>query len=505
MFSVALVNAILSLWVKPMVVLALGLSIIRYSFQFSAAAKHWFFASIVLVMAFSSLVMSGALRLDLAIVSLSFLSWLQSLIVLVPYLLELIVGLYVLGVFWVLFYQASGFVQISGITRRAAENQDGILAAVFRRVCSQMALRKRIFLKISDNIEGPIVWGAIRPTILLPRAYRQWSHARLARVLAHECAHIERHDWLIKLSCKWVCAAFWPVPLVWFYMKKIEWFAELACDDRVVALYDCRAEYAQDLLSISTDKDKLSWALAFIRSSELFYRVQYVLDGRNQRSGVTKTGGVLQLLTSIVLIFPIMIFSVSAFVPPQGTEFVLAASPVNVMSDISVSRENFLAEEIPSLEQMKGLISLIPSSSVRMEELIVSYQDEFSHQVPTARLTLPSSEIVEPDSLNAAFIPIPLLEIKGVLPQQMAMPVYPRKALLRGVEGRVVVSFDVDENGIIVNEYIIDSSPPKIFDRAVLAALKKSKFTPMQMNGRPVIARKLTETFTFKVVDSSHF
>jgi TonB family protein len=92
---------------------------------------------------------------------------------------------------------------------------------------------------------------------------------------------------------------------------------------------------------------------------------------------------------------------------------------------------------------------------------------------------------------------IPDIQIEGFLPIEMVTPEYPAKALQKGIEGWVRVEFTIDANGNIQNPIIVDSSPSRIFDRAVLAALKKSRYRPQLLNGEPVVVQGVTELFRF--------
>ncbi len=65
-------------------------------------------------------------------------------------------------------------------------------------------------------------------------------------------------------------------------------------------------------------------------------------------------------------------------------------------------------------------------------------------------------------------------------------PLYPPQAKRRGIEGEVVVEFSVTEAGKVKDPRIIESRPPGVFDRAVLAAVRRWRFKPKMKDGRPV-------------------
>lgn len=78
-------------------------------------------------------------------------------------------------------------------------------------------------------------------------------------------------------------------------------------------------------------------------------------------------------------------------------------------------------------------------------------------------------------------------------------PVYPRGALQRGLEGYVVVGFDVNESGAVINPYIAEANPPKVFNRSAIKAIQKFKYKPKQVDGKFIKTQGLQYMFTYKL------
>ena len=58
-------------------------------------------------------------------------------------------------------------------------------------------------------------------------------------------------------------------------------------------------------------------------------------------------------------------------------------------------------------------------------------------------------------------------------------PIYPREAIKAGVaSGKVVARLKIDEKGNVTEVQIMDSRPPRVFDREVVRALSQWKFKP---------------------------
>lgn len=63
--------------------------------------------------------------------------------------------------------------------------------------------------------------------------------------------------------------------------------------------------------------------------------------------------------------------------------------------------------------------------------------------------------------------------------------VYPPQARAQGVEGHVVVRYDVDAEGRVQNARVVDARPPDVFDEAALQAVSRWRFRPARQEGEP--------------------
>ncbi len=147
-------------------------------------------------------------------------------------------------------------------------------------------------ISTADESCGPVTWGFLRPVILLPRDSVLWPRDRLEAVLLHEAAHIRRHDSLAQMFSLFVCALYWPNPLVWFGARAMRREAEMAADDAVIVAGVKPSAYAGELLLLASEflapGPSTATALFMAAPSALEARVQSVLAPTQQRSGVTK-------------------------------------------------------------------------------------------------------------------------------------------------------------------------------------------------------------------------
>jgi protein TonB len=84
------------------------------------------------------------------------------------------------------------------------------------------------------------------------------------------------------------------------------------------------------------------------------------------------------------------------------------------------------------------------------------------------------------------------------LPIVRVAPVYPARALSRGIEGYVDMSFTVTASGT-VKDPIVQFSTSSLFDRAATRAVLKFKYKPRVVDGQPVEVSGVKTRITFKI------
>ncbi|MGH9485080.1 MAG: M56 family metallopeptidase, partial [Terriglobales bacterium] len=121
-----------------------------------------------------------------------------------------------------------------------------------QRLARAMNLRARAGLRVSARVSGPCTLGWWRPVILLPvSAIDKLPREQLRALLAHELAHIRRHDYAINLVQRGVEAAFFFHPAVWWLSRQVSEVREQCCDDAAAAVCGDRAGYARALVELA--------------------------------------------------------------------------------------------------------------------------------------------------------------------------------------------------------------------------------------------------------------
>ncbi|HCV18998.1 MAG TPA: protein TonB, partial [Alteromonas sp.] len=85
------------------------------------------------------------------------------------------------------------------------------------------------------------------------------------------------------------------------------------------------------------------------------------------------------------------------------------------------------------------------------------------------------------------------------LPIVKVAPVYPRRALQRGIEGFVIVEFTVTKQGAVKDVAVVEANPEGIFEQAAMDAALKFKYKPRVVNGEPAEVSGVQNRITFQI------
>lgn len=203
---------------------------------------------------------------------------------------SLLIGVVVLsGALFFLLRLVTGMVAI----RRLIESSSEVSRAEgneLRHMSRMQTVRGR-GCRFASNpaLSVPVTVGHWRPWVLLPSDWRSWPASRLAAVMAHEGAHIDRGDYVSGIAATMVRALWWWHPGAWICVARLHLAAEIACDARASG-DDGRADYAGHLLDLAHTaggrRVRYGWTLG--ATSRLRERIDALLDdgASAQRIGI---------------------------------------------------------------------------------------------------------------------------------------------------------------------------------------------------------------------------
>lgn len=125
--------------------------------------------------------------------------------------------------------------RLQSVLRRSRPLGSGDTAEAARSLSAALGLRRVPELRLSDEIDTPLVARAWRPVVLLPVRFVEESTAdEVAMALAHELAHVRSRDLLFAFVPALAGLLLWFHPAAWLAAR--EWTAEREADCDAVAL-----------------------------------------------------------------------------------------------------------------------------------------------------------------------------------------------------------------------------------------------------------------------------
>lgn len=140
------------------------------------------------------------------------------------------------------------FAKLTRLRRSAKPLPAGLVPRI-DRLCARLRMRRpRVFVSVHAQMAAAA--GFLRPFVLLPASWlTQLSPDMLEAVVAHELAHIRRHDLWINLFQRVLETLFFYHPAVWWVSKQLQAEREMCCDALAVSVTGQPDVYAETLES----------------------------------------------------------------------------------------------------------------------------------------------------------------------------------------------------------------------------------------------------------------
>jgi len=189
-----------------------------------------------------------------------------------------LVPLWLIGVSALSVRLAIAWLLVERLRRRALAPVGSAIAERVTSLARRLQISRAVRIAQSAAVQVPAVAGWLRPVILLPgSALTGLTPAQFDAVIAHELAHIRRHDFALNILQTAAEILLFYHPASWWISRRIRAEREHCCDDIAVSLCGDRIVYATALADLESLRGEASLAMA-VTDGPLLQRVRRLLS-----------------------------------------------------------------------------------------------------------------------------------------------------------------------------------------------------------------------------------
>ncbi len=217
---------------------------------------------------------------------------------------SLIVNAWLIGSVLFLFRLLGGMLYVKNLVKKSIPASQE-WTTILTKLKSKFSINRAVDVKQAAGLNSPIVTGFFKPMILFPIGLaNQLSMEDVEAILAHELAHIKRHDYLLNVIQIIAESLFYFHPGIWYISSKINEERENCCDDIAISRVSGSTSYAKTLLKLQEIKiQNISPALAFAGQGSTFRnRIERILGYNNQSASRKNRIGILAIMLCAILI-----------------------------------------------------------------------------------------------------------------------------------------------------------------------------------------------------------
>jgi uncharacterized protein (TIGR03435 family) len=194
-----------------------------------------------------------------------------------PYL-PWVVSAWLFGVMSLLVRAGAGWWRVRRLHRLALASITSNWQAMGDCIASRLGLARIVRIVELSGVDVPLVVGCLRPIVVLPiAALSSLSAAQVEAILAHELAHVRRHDYLVNLMQTLAETLLFYHPAVWWLSARIRDEREHCCDDVAVAVCGDPVGYATALTELEAWRSGGLRLAAAATGGSLLNRVRRIL------------------------------------------------------------------------------------------------------------------------------------------------------------------------------------------------------------------------------------
>jgi beta-lactamase regulating signal transducer with metallopeptidase domain len=249
----------------------------------------------------------------------------------------IVLGAWALGLGVSLLRTLQSWRRTRAVVSRSVPGDEGLHAMV-RELSSRLALRRTADVRVSAEVETPLVIGGRRPVILVPAvAFAALPADQQRMALCHELAHLKRGD--VWLGCVPAVAerCFFFHPLARLAAREYAFWREAACDEAVLTTLGASPQgYGRMLLALGVSRQTATFSAAGAAwSFQNLKRRLTMLDrtsSPSRRGRVLAAGAVALAVLAIIPIRAVARSAAPAAPSPSQSTVALPAPPTAVAS-----------------------------------------------------------------------------------------------------------------------------------------------------------------------------
>jgi beta-lactamase regulating signal transducer with metallopeptidase domain/HEAT repeat protein len=207
-----------------------------------------------------------------------------------------LVTAWALGVMLLSVRLAGGWWRTRMLRTRGIDAVPDACQRMATRLMARMRIARPVSFFVSSRVTAPIVFGHVKPVVLVPAAVLAGlSPSQLDAILAHELAHVRRHDYLVNLAQTVIETIFFYHPAVWWVSRQVRESREECCDDIAVAACGDRKEYVEALLGIEQMRLAATVALGATGGSLLARARRLLIDTEREAASPRLTASAIAI------------------------------------------------------------------------------------------------------------------------------------------------------------------------------------------------------------------
>jgi uncharacterized protein (TIGR03435 family) len=213
-----------------------------------------------------------------------------------------IISAWLAGVAVLLARSAGAWWRVRALHQLALRSASSPWQTAGDRIAARLGIAQVVRIVELPHIDMPFVLGCLRPIVVLPiAALSQLNAAQVEAILAHELAHVRRHDYLVNLLQTLAETLFFYHPAVWWLSARIRDEREHCCDDVAVDVCGDRVSYAEALTELESWRTGGMSLVPAATGGSLLIRIRRILHG-----DVTSQSQTSQWAVAIVLLVGVL-------------------------------------------------------------------------------------------------------------------------------------------------------------------------------------------------------